>query len=98
MSLAPRNARTTLVPLGCSSDADCDDGLFCNGAETCDTGTGECLPGTPVDCDDGVGCTVDACIAAKKDARAVLLEQASAYRGFGFPEHAGLFATYFGLG
>jgi hypothetical protein len=46
---------------GCTADADCDDGMFCNGAETCDTGTGECLPGTPVDCDDGVGCTVDSC-------------------------------------
>jgi hypothetical protein len=47
--------------VGCTSDADCDDGEFCNGAETCDTGTGECLPGTPVDCDDRVTCTVDTC-------------------------------------
>ncbi|UCE60967.1 MAG: von Willebrand factor type A domain-containing protein [Phycisphaerales bacterium] len=29
------------------SDAFCDDGLTCTGVETCDTGTGECIPGTP---------------------------------------------------
>ncbi len=32
---------------GCSSDANCDDGLFCNGAETCDTQTNRCVDGTP---------------------------------------------------
>jgi cysteine-rich repeat protein len=41
-------------------DAVCDNGLFCDGAETCDAQL-DCQPGTPVDCDDGVGCTVDAC-------------------------------------
>jgi hypothetical protein len=51
----------TCEPLGCTSDAECDNGVFCDGAETCDAPTGECLPGTPVDCNDGVGCTVDAC-------------------------------------
>ncbi|MEM7585221.1 MAG: hypothetical protein AAF560_17660 [Acidobacteriota bacterium] len=49
------------APPGCTVDADCDDGLFCNGAETCDTGTGICQAGTPVDCDDGVSCTNDSC-------------------------------------
>ena len=48
-------------PLGCTDDEGCDDGFFCNGAETCDTATGTCQPGTPVDCDDGVDCTVDTC-------------------------------------
>ena len=38
----------------------CDDGQYCNGAETCDVVEG-CLAGTPVDCDDGVGCTDDTC-------------------------------------
>ena len=33
---------------GCVSDADCDDGSPCNGAETCHFG--DCAPGTPVDC------------------------------------------------
>jgi hypothetical protein len=27
----------------CTSDADCDDGQFCNGTETCDIGTGNCV-------------------------------------------------------
>jgi hypothetical protein len=43
------------IGTGCTTDADCDDGLFCNGQETCD---GEaCVPGTIVDCaDDGNFC------------------------------------------
>ncbi|MGD2108254.1 MAG: hypothetical protein PVI86_02560 [Phycisphaerae bacterium] len=43
----------------CTIDADCDDGLYCNGAETCASGT--CQPGTPVDCADSVDCTDDSC-------------------------------------
>jgi len=31
---------------GCTGDLDCDDGLFCNGAETCDLGSSTCLAGT----------------------------------------------------
>src|SRR5262249_51946526 len=37
----------------------CDDGLFCNGVETCRGGV--CTSGTPVRCDDGSPCTVDTC-------------------------------------
>ncbi len=44
---------------GCVSDADCDDGLFCNGSEICNSCT--CLAGTAVNCDDGVSCTDDVC-------------------------------------
>lgn len=44
---------------GCSVDPDCDDGLSCNGAETCVGGT--CQAGTAVNCNDGVACTTDAC-------------------------------------
>ncbi len=44
-----------------ANDALCNDGLFCNGAETCDIVTGLCQAGTPVDCSDGVNCTVDSC-------------------------------------
>ncbi|HIF62585.1 MAG TPA: hypothetical protein EYG16_04200 [Deltaproteobacteria bacterium] len=32
---------------GCSSDPDCDDSLACNGVETCDLGSGNCVVGTP---------------------------------------------------
>jgi hypothetical protein len=37
----------------------CGDGLFCNGLETCRTGT--CVDGTPPDCDDDNDCTEDGC-------------------------------------
>ncbi len=40
----------------CTVDNDCDDGDFCNGAETCNTGTGQCEGGTPPACDDGDFC------------------------------------------
>jgi hypothetical protein len=35
--------------------------LYCNGDETTCDGAGSCQPGTPVTCDDGVGCTEDIC-------------------------------------
>ncbi len=40
--------------------SDCEDGLFCNGAESCDA-AGSCLAGTPPVTNDGVGCTDDTC-------------------------------------
>ncbi len=43
----------------CVTDADCDDGVFCNGVETCSDGA--CQAGTPVNCNDGVACTIDSC-------------------------------------
>lgn len=46
---------------GCSSDPECDDGNVCNGAETCDLGSGTCQAGTPLSCNDGNACTADAC-------------------------------------
>ncbi len=48
------NATTLPPPSGCSVDADCDDGAFCNGAEVCNAGT--CEAGTPPACDDGAFC------------------------------------------
>lgn len=44
---------------GCTSDFECDDGLGCNGRETCVRGS--CLPGAPIECDDGIDCTRDVC-------------------------------------
>jgi hypothetical protein len=49
-----------VVATSCVNDMDCDDGLFCNGAETCDA-QNDCQPGTAVAVDDGVGCTDDSC-------------------------------------
>jgi alpha-tubulin suppressor-like RCC1 family protein len=43
----------------CEDDRDCDDGVFCNGAERCGA-SGRCET-EPVDCDDDVACTLDAC-------------------------------------
>ncbi|MDF1563155.1 MAG: MopE-related protein, partial [Deltaproteobacteria bacterium] len=43
-----------------TGDALCDDGAFCNGAETCG-GTLGCQAGTAPVIDDGVGCTADSC-------------------------------------
>ncbi|MCB9596034.1 MAG: hypothetical protein H6719_25155 [Sandaracinaceae bacterium] len=45
----------------CEADADCDDGQFCSGTETCDTSTHVCTPGTAPDCSDGDDCTDDVC-------------------------------------
>jgi len=48
----------------CTLDSDCDDGLFCNGAETCDDVIDQCLPGTPPTCTLGSAdpqCNVATC-------------------------------------
>lgn len=37
-------------PVDCFHDSDCDDGLICNGTETCDQDLGVCASGTPVLC------------------------------------------------
>jgi len=51
---------TLSVSCGCSSDADCDDGIFCNGTETCDPVTG-CQSSGVIDCNDENPCTTDTC-------------------------------------
>jgi hypothetical protein len=38
----------------------CDDGLFCNGTESCDTQLG-CMAGSPPALEETVGCTEDQC-------------------------------------
>ena len=48
----------------CHANADCDDGLACNGIERCASppgGSGACVPGVRMHCDDVVACTVDLC-------------------------------------
>jgi hypothetical protein len=47
---------------GCSCSqlvSDCDDDNVCNGTETCEDG--ECVAGTPLNCNDGSACTTDTC-------------------------------------
>lgn len=44
--------------------AGCNDGDACNGVETCDPATGECIPGTPIICDvDHNKCTIEECVS-----------------------------------
>ncbi len=48
----------------CFQDADCADGLVCNGDETCDVNTNVCQAGTPLVCDTGAldpQCNMAAC-------------------------------------
>jgi hypothetical protein len=47
---------------GCTGDGDCaDDGNACNGPETCNEGSGQCVSGPPLVCNDGDACTTDSC-------------------------------------
>ncbi len=41
----------------CTADIDCNDGVFCNGQETCNLGSGLCQNGTPVSCPPGQFCS-----------------------------------------
>ena len=51
---------------------DCDDGDACTGIESCDPGTGKCLPGEPIACDDGNPCNgKELCAPATGDCVAV---------------------------
>jgi hypothetical protein len=49
----------------CRNDEECDNGLFCDGEETCLEG--ECLAGTAVTCDDSDDCTTDRCDEVQAD-------------------------------
>lgn len=57
----PDGVQEPLVMLGvsCTDDADCDDGSYCTGVESCVAGT--CFAGTAVSCNDGFSCTTDSC-------------------------------------
>lgn len=46
--------------LNTPDDSQCDDGLFCNGAELCVAGVG-CVDAMPPGLDDGIACTSDSC-------------------------------------
>ena len=50
----------TEEPVPCTDDDDCDNGIFCDGEETCDD-DGECQPGEEPDCEDGEECTTNFC-------------------------------------
>jgi len=46
----------------CENNADCSDGIYCNGTESCINN--ECVAGTPVTCNDSNSCTDDVCVEA----------------------------------
>ena len=58
-TIAPRLTckTSTGACVQCLSDGDCNDGVFCNGQETCDAGTGLCQIGTPISCSPGQFCS-----------------------------------------
>jgi len=47
---------TTIITSVCTSDEECDDGLYCNGYETCDVDSGICLSGSDPCPDDELFC------------------------------------------
>ncbi|HYC56605.1 MAG TPA: right-handed parallel beta-helix repeat-containing protein [Candidatus Binatia bacterium] len=47
--------------VACLFDSECDDGLVCNGVESCDLDTNMCEAGTQLDCDDENQCTDNDC-------------------------------------
>jgi hypothetical protein len=51
----------TVTLVECLVDTDCDDGQYCNGAETCNLTTHTCQAGTGPTCDDQIDCTDDDC-------------------------------------
>jgi len=55
------NSLLLAAPAGCTTDAQCSDGQFCNGAETCVIATGVCQAGTAPNCADAIACTTDTC-------------------------------------
>jgi hypothetical protein len=58
---APTTTPTTSTTGPCTTDAECDDGLYCNGAETCDQEAG-CRPGSAPCTADGAFCNgVEGC-------------------------------------
>ena len=51
----------------CMIDADCDNGIFCDGAETCEIGVCAAGPGNPCQVDEVCKETTDQCIAEECD-------------------------------
>ncbi|MCH2109290.1 MAG: Ig-like domain-containing protein, partial [Polyangiaceae bacterium] len=51
--------RSDVAAVDCERDAECSDGVFCNGQETCTEG--KCQQAEPPICDDGIECTRDFC-------------------------------------
>lgn len=60
-------------PETCTSNADCDDGIFCNGTERCFNG--ECFDSRSPQCEDHIPCTADECDEEERFCNFVPLEE-----------------------
>jgi hypothetical protein len=56
-------------PVACERNGDCDDGLYCNGEETCQANV--CERGRAIECDDDIACTEDVCSETTRACRVV---------------------------
>ncbi len=88
----------------CKFDNDCDDGLVCNGTETCDALTSTCQPGTPRCTENGLrcvephtnGCAGEKCSSCPQGQTPVEnnCQTFAGYRNLGFQEiHGELFLS-----
>jgi hypothetical protein len=59
---APTDAPEDTIGMPCTTDEECDMGVFCDGVEYCHT-TGVCRRSPAPTCDDSDDCTVDSCDA-----------------------------------
>ncbi len=60
-------AGSDAAPQACTNNAECDDGLYCNGQERCNDD--QRCESEAIDCDDGVICTVDRCSESARACR-----------------------------
>ena len=67
----PEEVPPERVRVECDSTAECDDGEFCNGQETCVDGF--CVDGLVVDCPDGDDCHMYYCDEVRDDCVEVLI-------------------------
>lgn len=72
----------------CLINAHCNDGNSCNGIETCNTTTGECIPGTPVTCSQTGICTIAVCNAASGQCEPKPVEQVACSQSNPCPDPA----------
>jgi len=57
----PANTIPNPTACACTTDSQCDNGQFCDGLETCDELTGDCVPGVPPVCPGTTQCTNGVC-------------------------------------
>jgi hypothetical protein len=56
----PEDGVRDTIGMTCATDEECQNGLYCDGAEICPFGF--CRAGPLPDCSDGINCTLDTCV------------------------------------